>query len=115
MQNKRKYSRINKSVMVSYTISRNFLKSGSRSQNVSLGGMALPTIQRLEPGTILDMEIKLEEEKKAISIMAEVVWSQRKDDSRYPFEVGLKFFEVNDSDRDNIRLIATQIKPIGYD
>jgi len=102
-------------MVVSYTVSRDFLKSGSRSQNVSLGGMALPTVQRFEPGTILDMEIKLEDEKKSISIMAEVVWSQRKDDPRYPFESGVKFFEVNDSDRDNIRLIAAQIKPIEFD
>ena len=115
MQEKRKYLRINKSMVVSYAISRNFLKSGSRSQNVSLGGMALPTIQRLEPGTILDMEIQLEEEKKAVPIMAEVVWSQRKVDSRYPFEAGVKFFEVNDFDRDNIRLIAAKIKTIEFD
>ena len=102
-------------MVISYAISRNFLKCGSRSQNVSLGGMALPTIQRFESGTILDMEIKLEEEKKAIPIMAEVVWSQTKADSRYPFETGVKFLEVNEQDRDSIRLIAAQIKPIEFD
>ena len=115
MQEKRKYSRINKTMVVSYTVSRSFLKSGSRSQNVSPGGMAFPTIQRLDPGIILEMEISLEYEKKVIPIMAEVVWSQRKVDSRYPFETGVKFLEVNDSDRNNIRLIAAQIKPIEFD
>jgi c-di-GMP-binding flagellar brake protein YcgR len=115
MQEKRKFVRINKTMVVSYTISRNFLKSGTRSKNVSLGGMAMPTIQSFEPGTILDVEIRLDEDKKVIPLMAEVVWSQRKDDSRYPFEIGVKFFEVNDCDRDNIRLIAAQIKPGVFD
>ena len=110
MDERRQNIRINKSLEVRYRISNNFLRSGSRSVDVSRAGMRLPTIQRLEPGTILELEIHSLETNKPIVATGEVVWLNKKPGERFPFEIGIKFIKIAPSDSEIFSRICRRLQ-----
>ncbi|MGD9014478.1 MAG: PilZ domain-containing protein [Candidatus Omnitrophota bacterium] len=100
MQKPREYVRISKSLEVKYQIKDGILGSGSRSLDISKGGIRLPTIQKLKPGTILELEIRLQDFSQPIKAIGEVMWVSQRQLGRYPFEVGVKFIEVTPIDKE---------------
>ncbi|MCX7927139.1 MAG: PilZ domain-containing protein [Candidatus Omnitrophica bacterium] len=98
MQERRITVRITKNLETKYSLANSLLKSGSRTKNISELGIALPVLHKLEPETILDLEIKISNSDKIIRTKGKVVWSKRIDDSRYPFEVGIKFLNFSKED-----------------
>jgi hypothetical protein len=49
------------------------------------------------------MEIRLEENQAPVRVVAEVVWSKPRDDSRYPFEAGLIFVDTGEPFKNKVR------------
>ena len=102
MPENRQSIRVNKSLVVSYRIKNQYIGSGSRSKNISIIGICLPSFQNLEPRVILELEISLGEDKKPIKTIGEVMWVRRQDNEQFPFEVGIKFVKMDDSTRNKI-------------
>jgi c-di-GMP-binding flagellar brake protein YcgR len=100
MENRRQHIRVSKSLEVKYRILNGFLRSGSRSTDVSKGGICLPIIQRLDSGTTLELEICLGEMTKSIEAIGEVVWLSHRKGGQFPFEVGIKFIKIAPIDID---------------
>ncbi|MBL7131678.1 MAG: PilZ domain-containing protein [Candidatus Omnitrophica bacterium] len=94
MKERRQYIRISKFLEVTYRIADGFLRSGSRSIDVSGRGIRLPTFQRLEPRTILELEIRLLESRKSIVATGEVAWLREKRGKQFPYEIGIKFIKI---------------------
>jgi len=110
MENRRQQIRISKSLEVKYKIADGFLKSGARSFDISKGGIRLPTIQRLRPGTILELEIKLSEVADPIIAIGEVMWLSPRKQGEYPFEVGVKFIDIAPIDSEALRNLCKDIE-----
>ena len=94
MKNCRQYIRISKFLEVTYRVRSAFLRSGSRSTDVSKGGIRLPTLQRLAPGTILELEVRLSESGSSIVATGEVVWLREKRSGKFVYEIGIKFIKI---------------------
>jgi len=109
VEERRHYLRIGRWAAISYTTRSAQFKSGSRASNISEGGICFPTVGRFDPGTVLDMEIRLEETQAPIRAMAEVIWSKAREDSRYPFEAGLRFVDIDAGLQDKIRKLVEEI------
>jgi len=74
----------------------------SRCEDVSEGGMRLSTLQRFDLGMCLDLNFKLEDYASPITAKAKVVWQDNRNNTYYPFVVGLKFFKINSADSKKI-------------
>lgn len=109
MQERRRALRIAKSLCVSYQRVKSVKKSGSRNLNISSEGICLPVDQNLEVGTILEIELSALNMQKSITALGKVVWMRRRDDVRFPFEVGLEFREISDADKETIRALIKKL------
>jgi len=99
MAEQRKHIRVNDSLMISYRLSKETYRTGSRSKDISEGGICFPSSRSFELGTNLELEIHMLGFKKPIVATAEVVWVQMRSDIKYPFLVGVKFIRINLPDR----------------
>jgi len=98
MRKPREHVRVSKSLEVKYQIKDGILGCGSRSLDISKGGIRLPIVQKLKPGTILELEINIENVSQPIKAIGEIMWISKRKPGRYPFEVGVKFIEVTPID-----------------
>jgi c-di-GMP-binding flagellar brake protein YcgR len=99
MQERRQYIRLSKSLIIIYRVKNQFLRSGTRSKDICAGGICLPVFQRLESGTILELEIRLSEYGKPIKAIGEVAWVRKIEDAQFPFEIGIKFINIDASEQ----------------
>lgn len=74
----------------------------------------MPIVQRLEPGTLLELEINFVELDKPIPVIGEIVWLKERKDVQFPFEIGIKFVKIDPAGRKEIMNIfkkePTEIK-----
>ena len=98
MQEKRKSIRVNKHIIVMYHVITDLLRSGSRTKDISAGGLCLPVIEQLKPGQFLDLEIRIDEFVRPIKALGEVVWQKNSDEKNFPFEIGIKFIDIGVED-----------------
>jgi len=70
------------------------------SKNISGGGIKLSIKERLKVGALLEVKLGLLKENKTIIFKAKVVWvNPNHDNKEYPYEVGLKFININFAQR----------------
>jgi c-di-GMP-binding flagellar brake protein YcgR len=106
MDERRKEIRLDKFLSISYRISKGLLKSSARSRNVSQGGICLPVFQWLDPGLMLDMEIKVQEYEKPILASGEVIWIKANPGNKqYPFEAGIRILKIASLGKNEIKKI----------
>ena len=98
MQERRQHIRLNKSFEVSYRISNQLIQFSSRSVDISIGGICLSAPQRLEPGTVFQLELRPTGVKKSIAATGKVMWLKERNDAQFPFEIGIKFIRIAPSD-----------------
>lgn len=100
---RRKFARLDLALTVSYRVSG---KSEGQpldpreavSSDVSLGGLRLMTPTKLENGTMLDIEILLEDDDpRPITAEAEVVWQSKISGTSY--ETGVMIKRMPDADK----------------
>ncbi len=104
MEDKREYIRIDDTIKVWFRIIEPAAGHGtSLSKNISEGGIALPTNQRLEKDTILELWINLERTAKPIIATGKVAWLKENTPSKYPFLIGIKFIRISPSDYDKLK------------
>ena len=102
MIEQRQHLRINKSAIVRFRLSGSHLGMSSRCEDVSEGGMRLAVLQRLDLGMSLDLDFKLEDYTDSIAAKAKIIWQDNRDNSYYPFAVGLKFYKITSADSKKI-------------
>lgn len=95
---RRQHVRLDKKIDVNYIISKKpLLKKDGMTVNISEGGMKLLLDEKLAKGTILDLELPLQGEKRMV-IEGEVIWSDEAKDVASPekrlFHSGIKFLSV---------------------
>ena len=103
MSERRRHPRISKPVNVTHRMLQQALRAGSRIKNISESGIRIPIIRKLEPGTTIQLEIRLVEFQEPIVTMGKVIWLRTRNDVDYPFEAGIKFLELSLADRNKIR------------
>ena len=103
MDERRKYIRIDGSTAISYRVLKQFLGSGSRSKNISEGGICLPIHQRFEIGVVLELKIHLAELSHPILAVGKVVrLEEKKQGVNFPFELGIQFIKISPADKNKI-------------
>ncbi|MDP2923213.1 MAG: PilZ domain-containing protein [Candidatus Omnitrophota bacterium] len=116
MEEHRKYIRINKALIVRFKISKNHLGMSSRSEDISEDGVRLFTLQRLEPGMILDLNFHLQESAEPIAVKGRVVWQNDRKNIYFPSAIGIQFVEIQPADRNRIRdyvnKVSAELKPV---
>ncbi|MDD5730200.1 MAG: PilZ domain-containing protein [Candidatus Omnitrophica bacterium] len=109
MEERRKYVRVNKSFAVSYKPLGQFIKPSCTTKNISLGGICLAIYHRLSPSTSIKMWITLRDFKNPIVATGTVLWIKDTGDPAFPWQVGIKFIEINPTDK---RILMEQIRII---
>lgn len=99
--------------MISHRFLGGAYRTGSRSEDISEGGISFPVFRSIEPGANLEIEIYITEFKKPILATGEVVWLHKRNDIRYPFLVGIKFVKIDLSDRHKLRSYLRKISEGG--
>jgi hypothetical protein len=110
MPEHRQRVRLNKNLLVSYQKLNDYMRSPSKSKDISEEGVCLPVFHRLEVGTTLKMWIDLKDNKGPIVAIGEVAWINRRNDAECPYEAGIKFIEVNSANRDRIAKYISNLK-----
>jgi len=111
MAEHREHIRINASLMISHRLLKESYRTGSRSKDISEGGICFPSHRRIEPETNLELEIHISEFKKPIIATGVVVWICNRDDAKYPYLVGVKFIKIKLLDRRKLQYyISTKSK-----
>lgn len=92
---KRKYTRVQGSVELSYRILTNIRAKGSITKDVSRGGMRLYVNDFLPKGSLLQLVLNLKEMHFSFDALARVKWIKKKTNSNN-YEIGVEFIEVPD-------------------
>jgi c-di-GMP-binding flagellar brake protein YcgR len=92
--NNRVFERVNGELAVRYSPQGTDGEFCSTTRNISGGGIRMPLLKKLKPGTTLDMEIFKHNTDMAFRCMGKVVWTwgsltDKKDEEIY--EAGVKF------------------------
>jgi len=103
MQERRKFIRIGKSLKISYQVLETLLRGGSRSKDISEGGICLYIYEELKSGLILKLWIELEKSKKPIVAISRVVWCRKRAGIEPPFEIGIRFIQIDPQDLVKLR------------
>jgi c-di-GMP-binding flagellar brake protein YcgR len=110
MREKRRYVRANGLVLVNYKIPNLEIEGKSSAYDVSGGGLRITVNQKLELGTLIEMEIYLPGSSQPILAKGEVVWTQRlqekidaplAEEKKY-FYVGIKFNVIDENSKNRI-------------
>ncbi|MBU0634514.1 MAG: PilZ domain-containing protein [Candidatus Omnitrophica bacterium] len=100
---RRKYPRVNAFITYS-VVEKNSLEKSTNSKNISAGGIAFFSKEKLETNTILSLNISLPDRSDFMA-KGKVVWEDHvkvADDSNMYYELGIKFIDINDDDRQKI-------------
>lgn len=109
MIERRQYPRLNKSTIVRFRFPGSHLGMSSRSEDVSEGGIRVAVLQRLDLGMNLDLNFKLEDCADSITARAKIIWQDTRNNTYYPFAVGLKFLRIDSADSKKIRDYVNKI------
>ncbi|MCK5288882.1 MAG: PilZ domain-containing protein [Candidatus Omnitrophica bacterium] len=99
MEERRHYVRINDDIKISYQIQKILGMITSVSANLSVCGLKLPVLHNVHPGIHLRLEFSLSGVGKLIVLDSVVQWIKETKGSRFPFEVGLKFINLDPKDK----------------
>jgi c-di-GMP-binding flagellar brake protein YcgR len=100
---RRETVRLDKRFPVNYRM-KNSPKNRLRADadNISTGGLRLLAKEKLRPGSVLGLEIRIPDTNQTISVDAELVWineaGRESDGSRY-FEMGARFIGISDKQK----------------
>ncbi len=107
MANKRKYPRLKDGVKVVCKVCGEEGEANMDVLDVGAGGLRLPVIEKLNPGTKVELSLLMPDEKDPFCAFGTVVWqsdkpAKTKEGGRY-FETGVEFEKLRLTDK--IRLI----------
>ena len=74
--------------------------------NISEGGLGLRTLSKISEGDVLDIEFTLPETGQTIQVRSLVVWTKPVTNNSAKVDCGLKFDQIEDTDKTKIRLFV---------
>ena len=113
MQEKRQFVRIDWPIVVQYkTLVEPYTDDRIVGSDISEGGVCFIVYERLQKGTILDMQIQVPFDSMPMFAKGEVVWIRKAGQGHAnAFEVGIKFTEVDRRDQKRLKIyIDNEIK-----
>ncbi|MFH1776406.1 MAG: PilZ domain-containing protein [Candidatus Omnitrophota bacterium] len=95
MQEKRKYRRLEESVVVKHKMQESGNKGSSPGKNISAGGVRLTTVHDIHVGTKLELELNIPNNFRPFYALGEVIWVKKitvEKEERY--DIGIKFTKL---------------------
>lgn len=95
---RRVFRRIEGEVSVRYTIPGSHKEHRTATRNISGGGMRIPILKRLQPGTVLDIEIFRDKSSRSAKCKGEIRWIAyitMKGKRKKSLEAGVKFLDLS--------------------
>ena len=98
---KRHHIRVGTSILASYIVLEVYRKGKKlTSQDISGGGVRILIEERLKPGALLEVTLRLLKEDKKIILKARIVWIKPgQTDKKYSYEAGLEFINIDFAQR----------------
>lgn len=93
-KNKRKNARIRANLAVLFKVKNTLLAGGSRIKDVSETGMCIPSKHNFPVDSLLELEIRSDDLQEPIKASAAVVRVTRRNDSEFPYELGIIFLDI---------------------
>jgi len=107
---KRMFPRANLTCRISVILDFRILVFNSEIENIGEGGIRVTLDEKLPVSTPLTLEISVTDKKIYIKCKGEVIWANEKKltkDERYVFDTGIKFTNLSNSKKEEIRSLVT--------
>ncbi len=95
MEEKRKFSRLDKDLPARHRAKTSAAAEKSYAKNISAGGMRQASTSSLEVGSVVEVEVALNNETAPYYVQGEVVWrkeSNLAEDNK--FDMGIRFIRI---------------------
>ncbi len=102
MEERRKFLRVSEKIRIGYKIKKGFLRTETRSNDLSPGGICFSVPQRLGEGVVLEMTLYLSDSAGSIEALGKVVWTMPASGEHYPFTIGVEFIDMSPEDQKRI-------------
>ncbi len=103
---KRRFRRLNASCSVKYAIMAAMHSPyDTLSKDISAGGLRILTDRNFKFGTLLEMEIAMQNRPSLFAI-GKVVWVKKPRSAGKDFETGVRFMNIEPADREAIMALA---------
>jgi len=111
MRERREYTRLTtNSIPVRHRIGSALLGASSSSEDISAGGVSFSTVQKMDPGMVLNLDLHIPGASRSVSVQGVVVWQTENDSlNSSRFTVGARFSRIGDTDR---RVIINYIRAV---
>ena len=114
---RRKNIRVNCNLDIRYNLVSAREKAGmdSVSRDISAGGTKLILEQKMSPGSLLEMDVALPQEKNPLKVTGKVAWQREipgdiKKDGIRRFATGIEFVRISHADRQRLsQFVKTQV------
>lgn len=114
---KRKFPRAEVACKISTVFGERLLVFNAHTENIGEGGIRVILGEKLNISTIVEVDLFLLDKEIPIRCKGEVVWAtEMKPEGISPrlFDTGIKFIEINDHNKENIRkVVLTLIEQAG--
>ncbi len=108
MLEKRKYTRLNQNLSISYQILDNPKENSSYSKDISECGICFPSIQKISLDTFLQIKVNLQETPAPLIFTGKVKRIIERNSSNFPFEIGIRFIKADVSSLKTLKLHIQQ-------
>ncbi len=112
MPERRQFVRVDSRCQVTYTTLAG-IRQGGVTKNISVGGVCFSTAELLTPGTRLQVAMTLPPREQPVRFVGEVAWSEQYQvadgtPGQLPVDVGIRFIEIAQADRDAVTQYVAQ-------
>ena len=116
MDERRKFVRLGSRFMADYRVVGKNEAHHTLTRNLGGGGISLFAESKLDPGTMLTIDLAFPDRKKSVKFTAEVVWSgalllENKGSQPREFEIGIRFVDISPEDQKAILQYTTLGSP----
>ena len=104
MQERRQFIRLPVRLNTRYTIVTTGERAGSLTKDTSGDGIGLFTEALINPGTVLNIEVKFPDRQQPVTFTGQVIWSGKlihdnPSKTTHKFEAGLRFLKISPEDQ----------------
>lgn len=120
MEERRKYSRVGAVLEIRYKAEDEFKNGTCTSLDISIGGIGLGLQEKINPGTILELEIRLPDTPYPLFVKGRLIWCfkapEAEEGAIIAYRAGITFTEVSDAAKKRLQdyiqmLLSEQANP----
>lgn len=109
---KREFRRIRIACKITLVFNNRQIVLNSHTEDISAGGIMVIIEEEFKPSIIVDLELFLWDNGKSIKCKGEIAWVNEiipKETKPHLFNTGIKFIDISDSDKEQIRAFVNNI------